>query len=202
MSHRATVLVMAKAPVPGAVKTRLCPPCTPAEAAALADAALRDTLDAARAFTVVVALDGAPGDWLPPGVEWFAQRGNTFNERLEHAWARVATPLLQIGMDTPQLTPALLALAVDLLEQSDAVLGPAVDGGWWGLGLRDAPPGPLFDGIGMSRDDTARQQRKRLRDLGLRVTELEPLRDVDTIDDARAVAALAPTTRFARALSI
>ena len=70
------LLVLAKEPIPGRVKTRLCPPCTPAEAARLAAACLADTLEAACAAgadRVLVALDGRPGDWLPPGVRVVGQ---------------------------------------------------------------------------------------------------------------------------------
>src|SRR4051812_32643874 len=107
----ATLIVIAKAPVAGRVKTRLCPPCTPGEAAALAEAALRDTLDAAsrcRAARRVLALDGAPGAWLPPGFDVEPQRGDGLAERLAHAFAGVSGPAFLVGMDTPQLTPALL----------------------------------------------------------------------------------------------
>src|SRR4029453_10639579 len=86
----ATLIVIAKAPVPGRVKTRLCPPCTPAQAAALAEASLRDTLAAAArcgASRRVVALDGAPGSWLPDGFEVIPQRGSGLAERLSAAFA-------------------------------------------------------------------------------------------------------------------
>jgi glycosyltransferase A (GT-A) superfamily protein (DUF2064 family) len=82
------VLVIAKAPVPGRVKTRLCPPCTPDEAAALARAALEDTLEAAAgagAERRVLVLEGQPGPWLPAGWDIVAQRGNGLAERLAAA---------------------------------------------------------------------------------------------------------------------
>ncbi len=205
MSHAANstgdpaILVMTKAPVPGLAKTRLCPPCTPHEAAQLAAAALADTLDAAtRVGRVFVALDGAPGEWLPADVPWFAQQGDTFADRLEHAWVAVGPPLFQIGMDTPQLTTDGLCDALAAVDRDGAALGPAWDGGWWGLGLREAAPGPLFAGVAMSRADTGQAQLDRLRALGVRVTLLDELRDVDTFEDAVAVADVAPDTRFGR----
>ena len=104
-------------------------------------------------------------------------------------------------MDTPQVTSALLDLACTMLEQpgTDAVLGPAEDGGWWAIGLRRADPA-VFRGVPMSQPDTGTQQLARLRALGLRTATLPALRDVDTILDALAVAALAPDTRFAAAI--
>jgi hypothetical protein len=198
------VLVMVKAPVAGRVKTRLCPPCTPVQAAAIAAAAITDTLAAATtcgADRCVVALDGRPGPWLPPGVAVVAQRGATFNDRLAAAWDAAGGPGLQIGMDTPQLSGSDLDHALTRLSapRCDAVLGPAADGGWWLLGLQ-APDPRVFDGITMSRATTGAEQHRRLRDLGLGVSVLELQRDVDTFEDAEAVAALAPATKFAAAV--
>ena len=104
------LLVMAKAPVAGRVKTRLCPPLTPLQAAAVAEAALADTLAAVAgcgASRKVVALAGEPGPWLPPGFEVVAQRGVGLASRLVHAWADVGGPGVQIGMDTPQVTATI-----------------------------------------------------------------------------------------------
>lgn len=195
--------VVAKAPVAGRSKTRLCPPCTPAQAAELAQAALADTLDAvaatpgARPFVV---LDGAPGPWLPPGVEVVAQRGEGLGQRLANAFADLGAPALVIGMDTPQVTLGLLARALCALEDG-AVIGGAPDGGYWAIGLRE-PDARVFDGVPMSAPHTGRAQRARLRALAIPFAELPPLRDVDTFADALAVAALAPRTRFAAALSV
>lgn len=198
-------MVMAKAPWPGRVKTRLCPPCTPAGAARIATAALMDTLDAVSrcgADRRILALEGEPGPWLPAGFELIPQRGMAFDERLANAWADAAGPGVQIGMDTPQVTPALLDHALDTLDGAgvDAVLGSAHDGGWWAVGLKRSDR-RAFLGVPMSRADTGEHQRRRLDVLGLRVAELPRLRDVDHIDDARRVAAMAPGTRFSRALA-
>ena len=191
-----TLLVMAKEPVPGRVKTRLVPPCTPRQAAALAEAALADTLHAVLAAPArrrVLVLDGEPGPWLPPGFDVVPQCGGSLDERLAAAFAAVPGPALLIGMDTPQLTPALLA--VDW-EAADAWFGPAADGGFWGLGLR-RPDGALVRGVPMSTADTGAVQQARLHAAGLRVAELPRLRDVDTAADAVAVARQAPQSRFA-----
>ena len=201
MTH---VLVVAKAPQPGRVKTRLCPPFTLSEAAELAAAALADTLDAVAASGAdrhVLALDGPPGDWIPPGFEVFEQRGDGLAARLAHAWSTAGGPGLQIGMDTPQVTPALLDHCLDrLLEPgNDAALGLARDGGWWAIGLWNPDPA-VFLGVPMSAPTTGSSQRRRLDDLGLTVADLPVLRDVDTIADVVAVAAEAPGTSFAAAV--
>ncbi|MGC5561387.1 TIGR04282 family arsenosugar biosynthesis glycosyltransferase [Streptomyces sp. FR-108] len=195
-----TLLVIAKEPLPGRVKTRLTPPFTPAEAAALAEAALADTLSAVAATPAtrrVLVLDGAPGPWLPPGFDVVPQCGGGLDERLAAAFACCDGPTLLIGMDTPQVTPALLD--VDL-TRCDAVLGPAEDGGFWALGLAEPDP-RLLRGVPMSTPTTGAVQRDRLVDAGLRVRDLPPLRDVDTAADAEAVAALAPRGRFAARLA-
>jgi rSAM/selenodomain-associated transferase 1 len=198
-----TVVVMAKEPVPGRVKTRLCPPCTTEEAATLASAALEDTMQAVGATsctTRVLALDGCLAPWARPGWSLLPQTGGDLAARLGAAAGSVAAPSLLIGMDTPQVTPAMLDDACTRLQAPgvDAVLGLADDGGYWAIGFRARRPG-AFDGVAMSTPDTGRQQLTRLEDLGLRVDLLPKLRDVDTITDAAAVAADAPGSRFARA---
>ncbi|MCB5170361.1 DUF2064 domain-containing protein [Streptomyces bambusae] len=192
-----TLLVIAKAPVPGRAKTRLTPPFTPAQAAGLAEAALADTLAAVLATPArrhVLVLDGTPGPWLPPGIEVVPQRGHGLDERLVAAFADCAGPALLIGMDTPQVTPELLAPAL-AFDGCDAWFGPADDGGFWALGLA-APDPELLIGVPMSAPETGAVQYERLREAGLRTGLLPLLRDVDTAADAAAVAALAPAGRF------
>jgi uncharacterized protein len=197
------LIVIAKAPVAGRVKTRLCPPCTPAEAAELAAAALADTLAAAararRPARRVLALDGAPGEWIPDGFGVVPQRGDGLAARLAAAFCDVGGPAFLVGMDTPQLTPALLDAGLAALDRADAVLGAAPDGGYWGIGLRRPDPA-VFRAVPMSEPTTAAVQRARLDELNLRTAVLPPLVDVDTIADARVVATAAPGSRFARAL--
>jgi rSAM/selenodomain-associated transferase 1 len=200
------LVVIAKAPVAGRSKTRLTPPCTPAQAAALAEAALADTLQAVAATPAsrrVVVLEGEPGAWLPGGYELIPQRGGGLDERLGNAFADVGGSALLIGMDTPQVTPALLQDAATALQAEgvDAALGLAGDGGYWAIGLRE-PDVALFAGVPMSEPTTGAAQRARLDAAGLRVATLPELRDVDTIADARAVAALAPDGRFAHVLAM
>ena len=198
------LIVIAKAPVPGRVKTRLTPPCTPEQAARLAAAALRDTLAAAlrtrRPGRRVLVLDGAPGDWVPRGFTVLPQRGDGLAARLAAAFDDAGGPAFLVGMDTPQITPALLDAGLAAVERGDAALGVAPDGGYWGIGLRRPDP-DAFAGVPMSAANTAAVQAGRLAALDLHTAMLPPLRDVDTIADARAVAAAAPGTRFAAALA-
>jgi len=196
--------VIAKAAVPGRVKTRLSPPCSPEQAAALARAALADTLAAAGATAGVdrrvLVLDGAPGPPVPPGWEIIPQRGGGLADRLAGAFADTGGPALLVGMDTPQVTPALLEHGLAALAMADAVLGRAPDGGFWAIGLQTPDPA-VFAGVPMSVETTGAVQARRLDELGLRAVALPELRDVDDIEDARAVAALAPDSAFARALA-
>lgn len=194
-----TLLVIARAPESGRVKTRLVPPYSYQQAAALAEAALADTLHtvlAAPARRRLLVLDGAPGPWLPAGIEVVPQASGDLGDRIAAAFAAVTGPALIVGMDTPQLTPALLAVDWTC---ADAWFGPAADGGFWALGLRRPDPG-LISGVPMSTPTTGAVQRRRLIEAGLRVVDLPVLRDVDTVADALAVADANPDTRFARRL--
>lgn len=198
------ILVLAKCPRPGHVKTRLTPPLSPDQAAAVAAAALADTLDAVAATPVarrVAVLDGPPGAWLPDGFEVVRQRDGGLDARLAGAFLDAGAPALLIGMDTPQVTASLLLEAVDTLARPgvDAVLGPARDGGFWSVGLR-RPCADAFVGVPMNTPWTGTAQADRLRRLGLWVAELPTLDDVDDMTSAHRVAALAAGTRFARTL--
>ncbi len=208
-----TLLVIAKAPVPGRVKTRLIPAFGAERAAGLAEAALADTLAALSLVPAgrrLLVLDGAPGRWLPPGWEVVPQCAGGLDRRLAAAFAHAArlaphAPALLVGMDTPQLDPAVLAAPLSAARRPgvDAWFGPAEDGGFWALGLArpDARlAARLLHGVPMSTAGTGRDVLDRLRAAGLTVGELPPLLDVDGPDDAARVAALAPGTRFAARL--
>jgi uncharacterized protein len=199
-----TLLVIAKRPAPGRVKTRLTPPCTPEQAALLAGAALRDTLAAAsrtrRAARRVLVLDGASGPWLPRDFEVVPQRGNGLAARLAAAFQVAGGPAFLVGMDTPQVTAELLDAGLGALDDAEAVFGASLDGGYWGIGLRRPDPAAFHD-VPMSEPSTGAMQRIRLAELGLTTAILPTLRDVDTIDDAYAVAAAAPDTHFAAAVA-
>jgi uncharacterized protein len=209
------VLLVAKAPVPGLAKTRLTPPATPRQAAEIAAAALLDTLEAVLATAgavQVVAMTGAIDDAVRrtelraalAETEVIAQRGATFADRLANAHADAGAhcpglPIVQIGMDTPQLTPALLGATATVLRDADvdAVLGPAEDGGWWVLGLHDPSVARLLREVPMSTPDTFAYTRSAFTDSGLTVGVTAELSDVDTITDAIRVAEATPGSRFA-----
>jgi rSAM/selenodomain-associated transferase 1 len=197
------LIVLAKSPVAGRVKTRLCPPFDLAAAAGLATAALIDTLEVVSTTPCdrrVLALEGDVGAWLPAGFDVVAQRHGSLADRLAGAFAAVDGSALLLGMDTPQVSPELLTDALTTLTRRDldAVLGPAVDGGYWAIGL-DRPDERAFVGVPMSASSTCTHQLARLAQLGRRVALLPTLRDVDDHLDAAAVATLAPYTSFAAA---
>lgn len=203
------VIVIAKAPVAGQVKTRLSPPLTLEQAAFVAEAALIDTLTTIGDASVrerTVVLEGDPGAWLPPHLRVIAQRSGSFQERLGGAiadsFAEAAYPILLIGMDTPQIRASQIEGAANCLlrDDTDVVLGLAEDGGFWIIGTKLPIPG-MFEGVEMSTAHTGQQQLARLESLGLRCAMLSVQRDVDVLMDALEVAHGAPETNFASALS-
>ncbi|TML31703.1 MAG: DUF2064 domain-containing protein [Actinobacteria bacterium] len=202
---RTQLLVIAKAPVPGRVKTRLCPPATYAQAAEIAAAALADTLAAAWATPAVRHTIVHSGHIpAPSGWHRVPQRGDGLGARLANGFADTARPgtgSLLIGMDTPQVTPILLRAMATGLDRYDAVLGPAEDGGWWALALRDAAPARVLRDVPMSTVDTGTLTVAALRCRGLRVGYGPTLRDVDTAPDAWHVARLCRDSRFAAAVA-
>lgn len=206
-----TVLVLAKAPVPGRAKTRLAATTGDDVAADLAAAALLDTITAVGATAgarghlslagdLTTATRGA--DLLDALADWriTPQRGGSFADRLVAAHADAGSgALVQVGMDTPQLTPDLLVGALADLSTYDACLGPAADGGWWVLARRDPGVAVPLARVAMSTAATYDDSRDAIAAAGHRVTATASLRDVDTIDDAEEVARLAPGTHFAAA---
>jgi glycosyltransferase A (GT-A) superfamily protein (DUF2064 family) len=209
-------LVVAKAPIPGLAKTRLGAHVGDVSAADLAAAALLDTLAACAAafpgrchLALAGDLAGASReDELRSELDsWhvFAQVGDTLGERLAHAHLTVASvtdrPVVQVGMDTPQLTTLLLADAAYRLLIGCGVIGPAVDGGWWVLGLTDPTAAQVLAGVPMSTRRTGLDTRRALAGWGVRLATTRTLRDVDTVTDAALVAAEAPGSRFAEAWS-
>ncbi len=210
-----TVLVVAKAPVPGLAKTRLATAVGERAAADIAAAALLDTLDAVAATPVtrrVVAMTGdldlaCRAEEIRDRLTAFTvieQRGADFAERLTNAHSDAAAtgeqPVLQIGMDTPQVSAELLADCARRLLAVPCLLGMARDGGWWILGVADSVTAECLRDVPMSQPDTGAVTLAALRDTGVNVNLVEELHDVDTIDDVPLVgAACRPSSRFARA---
>lgn len=190
------VTVIAKAPVAGLVKTRLCPPCSPEQAAGVARAALEDSLRAvdevARCTGArrVLLLDGEEQEWMSAAFDVVAQRGDGLEQRLCNGFVDLG-PGVIIGMETPHVAAAL----VDALRWAGRgvdTIGLATDGGYWMVGLSAASAGraeQLFERVPMSRSHTGLAQLRRLHAHGCRVRMLPMARDLDTIEDLAAIAA-------------
>ncbi len=194
MGPEVTFLVVAKAPVAGQAKTRLSPALTPHEGASLAAAALLDTLDAIRRVArrqPVVAMTGDLSRAQASGALQRAladftvidQRGHDFAYRLANAHRDACAgdrPIFQVGMDTPQLSCETLEDARDALlrpGEADVLVGPAADGGWWGLGLREAAWANALCDVPMSHSNTGALTRDAFQRAGRSVAELAEERD-------------------------
>ena len=210
-----TALIVAKAPVPGLAKTRLAAALGDRVAAGIAAAALLDTLDAVADTPLAAKVVAMTGDLASAcqseairerlsGFTVVEQRGDSFADRLANAHADAASaagpmPILQIGMDTPQITAELLTRCARALLGAHAVVGPARDGGWWLLGVADAATAECLRLVPMSRPDTGAMTYAALLQTGSPVIVLEELADVDTVADISVVRAdCRPSGRFAQ----
>lgn len=210
-----TALIVAKAPVPGLAKTRLAAALGDRVAAGIAAAALLDTLDAVADTPLAAKVVAMTGDLASAcqseairerlsGFTVVEQRGDSFADRLANAHADAASaagpmPVLQIGMDTPQVTAELLTRCARALLGAHAVVGPARDGGWWLLGVADAATAECLRLVPMSRSDTGAMTYAALLQTGSPVIVLEELADVDTVADISVVRAdCRPSGRFAQ----
>ncbi len=196
------VVVFAKRPAPGAVKTRMCPPLSPEQAAQLYAAMLDDVL----ATTAVAAAAARAQTWLavdppdaiaellsrcPPGFRGHAQCGPDLSARMEHAVASAAAAgfdrILLRGSDNPALPSAALGEGLAALDDVDLAVGPDSDGGYGWIALRCAAPG-LFDHP-MSTASVLTDTLARAAARGLRVRTLAPHFDLDTVEDLARLAA-------------
>ncbi len=202
------LVVFAKRPQRGKVKTRIAATLGEQTAAELCQCALDDTLtlalsiaDVARVISYAPATEqarryfesGAAGFTLMP------QRGTTLGERLCDTFAQLLkghSPVVAIGSDSPDLPPALITRAFESLRDcTDVVIGPASDGGYYLIGMRSLHA-VLFERIDWSTGAVARQTRARALAAELRMVELPPWHDLDTVADLRAlVDPGAPLTR-------
>jgi rSAM/selenodomain-associated transferase 1 len=185
------VVVMAKRPVPGKTKTRLCPPLTPLEAAELYEALLRDTIglvSGLRGIELAIAITprtavGHMGAFAPRGARMLAVEGADIGECLrgatEQLFAEGFTRVVAVNSDGPTLPAEYIERAVAMLTHSDVVLGPAEDGGYYLIGMRQTQPG-LFTDIAWSSSRVAAQTLERAAARGLTVAQLPPWYDVDT----------------------
>lgn len=191
------IAVVVKAPVPGQVKTRMQPPLSADQAAAVAAAMLRDVTHAALATAADVwwsyAGDRGVLDGLrPPGVRMLAQVGAGLAPRLAHAHrslhAAGAERVVLVGADCPTVDAATLCEAVALLDAHDVVLGPAADGGYTLLGTAICAPS-LLSAVPMSTAHTGEDTLREAARLGLAAAVMDARPDLDTVDDLRAALA-------------
>ena len=191
------LLVFLKYPRPGQAKTRLVPVLGEDAAASLyrtlAEEEVRWTTpeggEYERLFCFTPAADeGAIAAWFPGERRWPQPPGD-LGQRMAaafaHGFGQGARRVAIIGTDVPWVSRATVALALLALEGHDLAIGPARDGGYYLLALREARPA-LFEGIAWSTAQVLSATLGRAESLGLRVHLLEPLTDLDTIDDLRA----------------
>jgi rSAM/selenodomain-associated transferase 1 len=195
VSRDAWLIVFVKAPIPGAVKTRLLPALSAEEACRLYQCLARDTLEAVkrlRAVRIALAYAGnrrfPDCSWLSREAPMFRQRGDELGKRLIQAfrWAfqRKARRVVVVGSDAPDLSSSWIRLAFQHLRRCDVVVGPTSDGGYQLIGLAQPHP-ELFVGMPWSSDRLLRQTLDRSRRLRLTVRCLEPISDLDTPQDLR-----------------
>jgi rSAM/selenodomain-associated transferase 1 len=186
------VVVFAREPVPGRVKTRLAAAVGEGAAARVYEVLLERTLAVvgASSFDPIVSLAEAPTPlWIESHeLPWEVQRGadlgvrmrDAFNRRFGEGYDRVVI----VGSDCPHLRVEHLKASVDALDRAPVVLGPAFDGGYW-LVAQTRPGVDLLVDIPWSSSDTLAATRKRLKKLETSWVELVELDDVDTEDDLR-----------------
>ncbi len=208
------IIICARAPVPGMVKTRLCPPLTPDEAATLQGSLVMDAIAVARSIRGVETHVACTPDTAHPffqtlasrnRINWCNQAGDDLGQRMDHALASVLARgyryAVLVGTDTPALASRHYRRAQELLQSCDVVFGPAEDGGYYLVGLKQPAPA-LFDRIPWSTGRVLAQSRAQADTLGLTVGLLDRERDLDTFDDVRAVMAADHSTLSTRTANV
>ena len=204
-SPRSTALVIfAKAPIPGQVKTRLCPPLTHDEAATLHGSFVLDTLERTKAAVTRLKLPFdrylacAPSSTLVffkimeerQGVKLIDQEGEDLGTRMHRACETLFKlgyhHVLIVGTDVPSLPLEYYQQALELLEKHDIVLGPARDGGYYLIGLNRPVP-TLFENMPWSTDQVLPLTCEKASSLGLTIASLPEWRDIDRLDDLKAM---------------
>ncbi len=195
MSKPDTLLVVAKRPAPGQTKTRLCPPLTLTQAAGLYECFLRDTLDAMRKVAGVKCMIGfLPEDaqgyfhHLAPDMELTCQYGVSLGERLDYlltqALASGSQRVAVMDSDSPTLPAVYISQAFERLADSDVVIGPTRDGGYYLIGMKK-PHSHLLLQVQMSTPHVLADTLALAEATGLTVSLLPVWYDVDTIADLR-----------------
>lgn len=197
-------MIFAKAPIPGQVKTRLCPPLTPDEAATLHGSFVLDMLERTKLATTTLKLPCDRYLACAPssthvffkimeerhGVTVIDQVGDDLGARMnqvcESMFARGYSRVVMIGTDVPTVPLNHFGQAQDQLEHHDLVLGPALDGGYYLIGLKRKSP-ELFMGIPWSTSQVLKLTQDKAATIGLKTALLEPWRDVDTLSDLQAL---------------
>ncbi|PDV99579.1 TIGR04282 family arsenosugar biosynthesis glycosyltransferase [Candidatus Chloroploca asiatica] len=193
MKQRPVLIIMAKQPLPGRTKTRLCPPLTLEEATLLYEGMLRDTLALTQrvpGIEVVLGID-SPGSeayfrGLAPDLRQLLQGDGALGDRLAHvseaAFADGAPAVGVMSSDSPSLPPSYLGRAFALLEEYDLSIGPCEDGGYYMAALRQSAP-RLFREVTMSTPHVLHDTLERAAELGLRTALLPAWYDIDTAAD-------------------
>ena len=194
-----SLLVVAKCPVPGQTKTRLCPPLTSQQAADLYECFLYDTLEIMRQVpSVQCAIGYLPRDareyfqQLAPDMQLICQRGETLGERLDNLLADALEGgvgcAVVIGSDSPTLPEEYIRQAFVLLATVDVVIGPAQDGGYYLIGMKKSHPS-LLRQVRMSTPQVLSDTLALAQSTGATVSLLPAWYDVDTVDDLRRLLA-------------
>jgi uncharacterized protein len=188
------LIVFAKAPRPGQVKTRLAHAVGEERACQIYRQLLTKVSGSLKSlanveFHVSPASDlHAVDPWLQPGWRTVAQGAGDLGQRLMHAFAQSfktgARKVTIIGSDCPYLQPKDIQQAWRELNPHDLVLGPATDGGYWLIALKQPTP-ELFEGVPWSSDQVLAETLKRAKQLKLKVQLLRILSDIDTLEDWR-----------------
>jgi rSAM/selenodomain-associated transferase 1 len=202
------LIIFAKAPIPGEVKTRLCPPLTPDEAASLHGTLVLDTIERTKNLPgVSLYVAGAPDHAHPffkvlegrYGAKLLPQRGPDLGTRMrwamQDAFEQGVQDVILTGTDLPTLPRAHLTEALKLIKTHDVVLGPTPDGGYYLIGLRRMIP-DLFDGIAWSTASVFAETKKKIESAGLSLGLLPECRDLDTLEDLKAFIGLCGKDRI------
>jgi rSAM/selenodomain-associated transferase 1 len=192
------LIIFAKAPIPGEVKTRLCPPLDPDEAASLHGTLVLDAIERTKGLQGVTLYVAGTPDLAHPffkviegryGARLLPQSGPDLGSRMrqamQDAFDQGTQEVLLTGTDFPVLPRAHLIEALTLIKSHDVVLGPTADGGYYLIGLRKMTPA-LFEGIAWSTGSVFAETKKKIEVAGLSLGLLPECRDLDTLDDLKA----------------